>query len=139
MHRTNEFDAANPTNESKQLSVAFLEGGVGETYVKMAFQPHTTDRRQLTLCGKAEFWLQKALPEVLQRKGLLKGDSATDFRSRCSKQSIAAAIIFRKGERHQKPPATKIASHSQKCRMEVPWLCLRQRYLPAIGWKTTSY
>jgi serine/threonine protein kinase len=67
---------SDPTNEFKRLNVAFSEGSVGETYVKMAFQPHTTGQRQLALCEQAESWLQKALPEIQKRKNLLRGEDA---------------------------------------------------------------
>ena len=66
---------SDPTNEFKRLNVAFSEGSVGETYVKMAFQPHTTGQLQLALCEQAESWLQRALPEIQKRKNLLGGDA----------------------------------------------------------------
>jgi eukaryotic-like serine/threonine-protein kinase len=67
---------SDPSNEFKRLNVAFSLAGVGETYVKMAFQPHTTAQRQLALCEQAESWLQRALPEIQKRKNLLGGEDA---------------------------------------------------------------
>lgn len=64
---------SDPANQNKRLGVAFSQGSVGDTYVNMAFQPHTAGQRQMALCRQAEFWLQKALPELQQRKNLLQG------------------------------------------------------------------
>jgi non-specific serine/threonine protein kinase/serine/threonine-protein kinase len=68
-----QTDAA---NQSKQLNVAFSEGSVGETYVKMAFLPHTSVQRRLALCQEAVFWLHKALPELQQRRTLIEAGDA---------------------------------------------------------------
>ena len=62
-----------PGNETKQLQVAFAAGSIGETYVKMAFQPHAGTQRRLTLCHEAQSWLRRALPEIEKRKNLLSG------------------------------------------------------------------
>jgi eukaryotic-like serine/threonine-protein kinase len=67
---------SDPTNETKRLEVAFAQGSVGETYVKMAFQPHTTRQRQRILCEAAESWLQKSLPGLERGKNLLRPDDA---------------------------------------------------------------
>jgi non-specific serine/threonine protein kinase/serine/threonine-protein kinase len=65
------FAESDPGNETKQLQVAFAEGSIGETYVKMAFQPNASRQRRLTLCHEAESWLRRALPQIEKRKNLL--------------------------------------------------------------------
>jgi len=96
---------SDPSNEAKRLYVAFSQASVGETYVKMAFQPHTRGQRQLTLCEQAESWLQKALPEIQRRKNLLGGDA--DYPADVQKAiDRCNTVLLRRDRQNQNPAAT---------------------------------
>jgi eukaryotic-like serine/threonine-protein kinase len=96
-----------PTSQSIRRAVARCQAHVGETYVRMAFQPRATGQHRLALCRQANSWLQKALPELLQNKNV-SGQSDDQFVDTVQKQiDRCDKVISQHDHRNQAPTETQ--------------------------------
>jgi serine/threonine protein kinase len=64
----NALSLSDPTNDIKRLQLAFTRAEIGNTYVQMAFQGHTTGQRRIALCREAASWLETPLEEIARHK-----------------------------------------------------------------------